>query len=78
MKKKRSALSAFFNLRTLIAFLVCGAAACSLLSGAVLAFFHPEAPSKDSRRNLTFAERVAYLLFKSQYDIVKSPQKFGG
>jgi len=31
-----------------------------MLSGALLAFFHPEAPAKVSQRTLTFAERVAY------------------
>src|SRR5213592_1825990 len=60
MKRKRTAQSAFFNLRALIALLVCGAAACSMLSGALLAFFGPEVPTKPSERTLTFAERVAY------------------
>jgi outer membrane protein assembly factor BamB/N-acetylneuraminic acid mutarotase len=31
-----------------------------MLSGALLAFFHPEAPSRASQRTLSFAERVAY------------------
>src|SRR5438034_4538077 len=57
---KRTAQSAFFDLRTLVALLVCGAAACSMLSGALLAFFGPEVPTKPSERTLTFAERVAY------------------
>src|SRR5947199_6173741 len=60
MKKKRTAQSAFFNLRGSIALLVCGAAACSMLSGALLAFLGPEVPTKPSERTLTFAERVAY------------------
>jgi hypothetical protein len=60
MEKKSASQSAFFNLRALIAFLVCGAAACSVLSGALLAFFRPEAPAKVSQRTLTFAERVTY------------------
>src|SRR6266853_2000556 len=60
MKKKRTAQSAFFNLRASIGLLVCGAAACSMLSGALLAFFGPEVPTKPSERTLTFAERVAY------------------
>src|SRR3984893_19287302 len=60
MKKKRTAKSAFFNLRTLIALLVCGTAVCSILSGALLAFFRPDAPAKVSQSTLTFAERVAY------------------
>jgi hypothetical protein len=58
--KKHTAQSAFFNLRALIGLLVCAAAASSMLSGALLAFFHPEAPSRASQRTLTFAERVAY------------------
>src|SRR5438132_11036944 len=73
MKKKRTAqlrhrvastrtisLSAFSSSRASIGLLVCGAAACSMLSGALLAFFRPEAPSKGSQTTLTFAERVAY------------------
>jgi hypothetical protein len=36
------------------------AAAGSMLSGTLLAFFHPEAPTKVSQGTLTFAERVAY------------------
>src|SRR5437667_320524 len=60
MKKKRTAQSAFFNLRASIALLVCGAAACSMLGGALLAFFGAEVPTKPSERTLTFAERVAY------------------
>ena len=31
-----------------------------MLSGTLLAFFHPEAPTNVSQRTLTFAERVAY------------------
>src|SRR5213593_2812187 len=60
MKRKRTTQSAFFNLRASIALLVCGAAACSMLSGALLAFFGPAVPTKPSERTLTFAERVAY------------------
>src|SRR6266852_3357771 len=60
MKKRRTAQAAFFNLRASITLLVCGAAACSMLSGALLAFFRPEAPAKPSERKLPFAERVAY------------------
>src|SRR5947199_960141 len=36
------------------------AAACSIITGTLLAFFGPEAPSNLSQRTLTFAERVAY------------------
>src|SRR6266542_4139902 len=60
MKKKRTAQSAFFNLRAAIAVLIFGAAVCSMLSGALLAFFRPETPAKVSQRILTFTERVAY------------------
>ncbi len=73
MKKRRSAqlrhqvastrrisVSAFFNPRASIALFVCAAAACSVLSGALLAFFRPETSSTASQKTLTFAERVAY------------------
>src|SRR5437667_10320088 len=73
MKKKRTAqlrhrvastrtipLSACSSSRASIGLLGCGAAACSMLSGALLACFRPEAPSKVSQTTLTFAERVAY------------------
>src|SRR6201981_2572924 len=60
MKKKRTPQSAFFNLRALVGLLVCGAAACSMLTGALLAFSRSEAPARDSQRTLTLAERVAY------------------
>src|SRR5206468_6690716 len=50
----------FFNPRTLIALLLCAAAACSMLAGTVLAFFRPEVPSNVAQGTLTFAARVAY------------------
>src|SRR4029077_1146490 len=53
----------FFHLRALLALVVCSAAACSMLSGALLAFFRSEAPTKASypaAAGLTFADRVAY------------------
>ena len=50
----------FFNLRALITFLVCGTAACSVLTGGLLAFFRSEAPPNVPHAALTFAERVAY------------------
>jgi uncharacterized membrane protein len=59
MKKKRTAQSAFFSARVLLAAVVC-AAACSLVSGTLLAFFRSQTPAKVSQRSLTFAERVAY------------------
>src|SRR6266571_704825 len=57
--KKSTSQSAFFSLRALIALLLC-AVTCSIVTGTLLAFFHPEAPTKVSYRTLTFAERVAY------------------
>src|SRR6266487_1788688 len=39
---------------------LCSAAVCSMITGTLLAFFHPEAPAKASQRTLTFAERVAH------------------
>ena len=42
-----------------LALLLC-AVACSIVTGTLLAFFGPEAPSDLSQRTLTFAERVAY------------------
>src|SRR5437899_3254192 len=50
----------FFNLRPSIGFLVCAVAACSVLSGALLAFFRPETSSTASQKTLTFAQRVVY------------------
>src|SRR6266705_6015663 len=60
MNRKHTAQSAFFNLRILITLLLCAVAACSLVSRPLLAFFRPEASTKDSQRTLTFAERLAY------------------
>src|SRR5207247_856953 len=48
------------NLRASITLLVCTAARCSVLAGALLAVFHPETQTNVSHRTLTFAERVAY------------------
>src|SRR5881397_4407220 len=73
MKKKRTAQlrygvastrriseGGFSHLRALLVLVVCSAAACSILSGALLAFFRSDAPSNRPERTLTFAERVAY------------------
>src|SRR6267154_2128537 len=63
MKKKSTAASAFLSLRVLMALVLCAAAACSVVSGTLLAFFRAEAPLKVSHpaaAGLTFAERVAY------------------
>jgi hypothetical protein len=60
---RRISVSAFFHLRALLALIVCSTAACSMVSGALLAFFHPEAPNQASHpagASLTFADRVAY------------------
>src|ERR1043166_5103192 len=63
MKAKSASRSAFFNPRVLIALLLCTAAACSILSRTILAFFRPERPTKVSHptaAGLTFAARVSY------------------
>src|SRR6058998_3497725 len=60
MKRESASQSVFFNPRALVALLICGVAASSILSGAQLAFFCSEAPANSSQRTLTFAERVAY------------------
>src|SRR5947209_5936216 len=60
MKRESASQSAFFNPHALVALLICGVAASSILSGAQLAFFCSEAPANSSQRTLTFAERVAY------------------
>jgi hypothetical protein len=44
----------------LIGSLLCVAAACSILTGTLLAYFRPDVPANVSQRALTFAERVAY------------------
>src|SRR5947209_1558592 len=60
MKRESASQSAFFNPHALVALLICGVAASSILSGAQLAFFCSEAPANSSQRTLTFGERVAY------------------
>jgi N-acetylneuraminic acid mutarotase len=60
---RRISVSAFFNLRALLAAVVCATAASFMITGTLLAFFDPEAPAKASHpagTGLTFAERVAY------------------
>src|SRR6187397_1683138 len=59
MKRKQTAQSGSFNLQPVL----CSAAVCSMITGTLLAFFHPETPAKASHpagAGLTFAERVAY------------------
>src|SRR5438067_1882511 len=60
MKKQHTAQSVFFNLRVSIPLLLCTAAAGSMLSGTLLAFFGAEASRKVSQRTLTFEERISY------------------
>src|SRR5215831_1743060 len=60
MKKNHATQAAFLNLRALMGLLLLAAAAGSILSGTVLAFFRFDAPATVSQRTLTFAERVAY------------------
>ena len=59
MKNKRTAQSAFFNLRRLLTTVVCGA---SILTGTLFAFFRSDTPNgaHPAGAGLTFAERVAY------------------
>src|SRR5881409_3516117 len=59
MKKKSTSRFAFPNRRSSVALLLCGAA-CSTLTGTLLAFFHSEVPARISQRTLKYAERVAY------------------
>ena len=59
MKTKHTAQSGSFSLQLVL----CLTAVCSMITGTLLAFFHPEAPAKASYSagaGLTFAERVAY------------------
>src|SRR5216110_1858612 len=56
MKKKHTTQFGSFSLQLVL----CSAAVCSMITGTLLAFFHPEAPAKASQRMLTFSERVAY------------------
>jgi N-acetylneuraminic acid mutarotase len=60
VKKKGATQFAFFQPRVLFALVVCTAAAGSMLSGTLLAFFHSQAPTKVSQRTLTFPQRVFY------------------
>src|SRR2546428_9581260 len=61
MKREGStAQTGFFDTRVLNAFIICGAAACFLVSGTLLGFFSAETPAKVPQRTLTFQERVAY------------------
>ena len=58
--KRSTFRSAFFSRRVLIPLLLCAAGGSSIVSGTLLAFFYPEAPTKDAKRTLTLEERVAY------------------
>src|SRR5207245_1993063 len=49
----------FFSPRALIAFLI-SVATCSIVTGPLMAFLRPQAPSNSSQRTLTFEERVSY------------------
>jgi hypothetical protein len=60
MQKKPTSQSAFFNLRALVAVLVCAATAYSILNAPLLGFSQSEAPSKVPDTTLTIAERVVY------------------
>src|SRR5438067_8207471 len=56
MKKKQIPQFGSFSLQLVL----CSAAVCSVITGTLLAFFHPEAPAKASQRTLTFTQRAAY------------------
>ena len=59
MKTKHTPQFGAFSLQLIL----CSAAVCSMITGTLLAFFHPEALAKASHpaaAGLTFAERVAY------------------
>ena len=58
-KQSTSPSAAFFSLRASVALLVC-TAACSIVTGTLLAFFDSEPSSTASQKSLTFAERVSY------------------
>ena len=60
MNEKRTAQRRLFRGHGLFALFICIAAAGSILSGTLLAFFRPEASTKVSERTLTFIQRVAY------------------
>src|SRR6266404_4071548 len=57
-KKSSNWRTALLTRRVLVT-LVC-AAVCSFASATLLAFFHPEAPTKVFHRALTFEERISY------------------
>src|SRR3954464_7886645 len=59
MKKKHNAQLGSFSLQLVL----CSAAVCSMITGTLLAFFHPEAPAKASHpagAGLMVTERIAY------------------
>src|SRR6476660_3240270 len=59
MKRKHTAQLGSFSLQLVL----CSAAVCSMITGTLLGFFHPETPPKTphpAAAGLTFAERVAY------------------
>jgi N-acetylneuraminic acid mutarotase len=59
MKKKSTSPPASFNVRVVIALVLC-AAACFIVTGTLPAFSRPDAPARTSRRTLSFGERVVY------------------
>jgi N-acetylneuraminic acid mutarotase len=59
MKEKSTSLPASFNVRIVIALVLC-AAACFIVIGTLPAFSRPDAPARTSRRTLSFEERVVY------------------
>src|SRR5947207_8671947 len=60
MKHEPMSRSAFFRPRILLAIVICGAAAFSVVAGTLLGSLRPETLGKVSRKTLTFADRVMY------------------
>jgi hypothetical protein len=74
--KKAIPPSGFSSPRAFMALLLCTAAAGSMLTGTMLAFFRPEAPATVPNRTLTFADRVAYHAQLRKYTgVTESGQK---
>ena len=59
MQMKSTSQAGFLDLRIFVTLLFC-AAACSMMTGTLLAFFRPQALAKVPQRTLTFEERVLY------------------
>jgi hypothetical protein len=58
MKRRFNWQSALFTPRVLVILIYAGA--CSFATVTMVAYFHPQAPTKVFHRTLTFDERVSY------------------